>query len=265
MLRDVDCTQVPDYLKASFGCATDTYTPCAAQADQQTAPIDAQAYDLAKTWNPSGYYDPETLRAMVAKQQMLVQAAYQTLANAASSCANAPGCQSGDLLGSKKDDLDGVNAQALTYIAAVDSAEQSASAAVQTVYVIAPGVKTWILDSLNAVSAATHAASVVACQMPWWASALGALVAFGDALVAFCKSVLGVAVDVAKTAIATGKAIGQTVYEGIGITAWVISNLPVIAGVAVLAAVGWYGYKHRVAFKTHSSRPALGRARARRR
>jgi len=227
----------------------DTYSDCAAQADQQTAPIDAQTYDIAQNWHPSGYYDPEALRDIVTKQQALITSAQSTLAQAIVDCTNAVGCGSVADLNDSSDLLNTVSVQAQNYLDAITNAEQSLSAAVQTVYVIAPGVKTWVEDTLTYVSSAMHNASVVECQMPWWASALGALVNLAADFVAACKVVLGVAADVAQAAIDTGKAVGVAAAETVSIIAWTIANLPLVTGFLVLGVLGVWGYRHRNAIK----------------
>lgn len=236
-----------------------SYDGCKAGADQATASLDSMTGKgtALAAWQPSPYWDPETLRAIVTKGQTLLSSAYDALTNAANSCIQNIACPSGNisLLNSNRDQLNDATNQSQNYLAAIDSAESSLQGAVQTVYVQAPSVKVWVEDVIVYSQNAMHAAYVVACMDPWWAQAWSALVALANDYLAFVTSALGVAKDVAEAAIAAGQAAYTVAKESLGFLAWVTTHPWTVAGVLVAIAGGAIAFARRDQIRALVHRP----------
>ncbi len=227
----------------------DAYDDCKAGADQSTAQLDAmygKGSPLAM-WSPSDYWDPEALRAIVTKGQAVLSAAYAAIAQAKQSCIENISCPQNNmsLLDAKYDRLTDPTTQSQNYLAAIDSAEQSAAAAVQTVYVKAPNVKVWAEDVFEMASEAMSAAYVVSCMKPWWASAWSGLVTVANDFLAVVTTSLGVAKDVVDAAVAAGQAVYQVAKESAGFLRWLTQNAWPITGVVALGLAGFAAYRHR--------------------
>ncbi len=164
---------------------------CLDQANAQMAPFDAKTNDLAKNWQPTGFYRPEEIRTLVRSTLDVTQQAYATLTKAAQE-PNA----SGDSITRASDDLARSGQRSMTYLQAATQAEQQGIQLVN-----APGFKTWVTDTLNAASSAMVTASVVACITPWWVDALATFQVVFDKAWSVAKQVVGAVLAIGQTAL----------------------------------------------------------------
>lgn len=215
---------------------------CVAQSNQTTQPIDDQVYDLAQNWQPSGYYEPEMIRQGVAAVQAVLSQAFDILNQAQLACQKAPGCEFptwSDRYGA----LLNVTNQSKDYLATCDQAETSAAAVLKTPYIVAPDFKKWTLDALGAASNAIGDSVVVACVMPWWASAIVGLMNAVGAAATVLRNIAGVAADAVNVAVQTGKAVAQTIKGTFDFLAFVTTWWPL--GLLLAVGVGYGVYRHR--------------------
>lgn len=173
-------------LTTEGGTKTET-NACLAEANQQTASLDAKATDLSKNWKPSGFYSVTQVqqlvsgvadilnRGILAGQQALADAISDEWDNSIKSLVT--GCQ-----------------KRLASGAAYTQAAQAAQASGATVN--APGLKDYVVTCMTHASSTINAAYVAACQRPWWVGVYKAFATAFNALWALAKAIVGVAVDV---------------------------------------------------------------------
>ena len=204
-----------DWLDDILGRTPSEESQCLDQANSQVAPFDAKINDLARNWNPTGFYTPDEIRTLVRSTLTTTSQAYDSLMKAAQE-PNA----SGDSITRASDDLSRAGQRSMDYLQAATQAEQQGIRLVN-----APGFKRWITDTMNAGSSAMVTAAVVACITPWWVGALAAFQTVFDKAWAAVKAVTGAVL-----------AIGETVLK-------VASDLPelydTLKWVAVAGGVYW--------------------------
>lgn len=213
-----------------------TYTDCSAQADSQTQPIDDLSYHVGQTWQPTGYFSPDSIRQVVAKQLEVVRQSQNAIDAAMSSATT----DQVDLLKSAQDNLFADGQQANNYLAAANTADSAG-----TGIVYAPNLKSWVTLTLTHSSSASHAASVVRCMEPSWIVALQAIIGVCTEFANLVMSIPGLALDAVQTAVQAGQAVVKSVEAGVGFLAWVTTHLPWILGGVVILAVGLLVFKHR--------------------
>lgn len=162
---------------------------CLDQANQQTAPFDAKIDDLAKNWQPTGFYTPDDIRSLVKQALAVVQQAQATLNQAA-----AEPSASQDSVMRATDDLGRAGSRSLDYLQAATQAEQQGIRVVN-----APGLKRWVTDTLGSASSAMVTASVIGCITPWWVGALAAFQSVFDKAWSAIRSVAGAALAIGET------------------------------------------------------------------
>lgn len=235
---------------AATGQDTSTYTSCSAQADADPryTTIDAQLQTVAN-WTPqSDYFNPSDIQSLVSQQQNLINQALAYIGSVGSSCAVAPGCESGSLVSQMQSNLgpgSDVANGAAQLLAAASQAQSSLSAVVKQGYVQITGLKTWIQNSLQAVEQAIHAGLVIECQMPGWASLAGVVISAFTSFVNFVMSIVAVAATVVQNAVTAGAAVVNVAGNVGGALDWILSNLPIASGLVILGVGGYYAYKHR--------------------
>ena len=200
----------------------DLIDDCTAEGPKQTPDADAKIENLAKTWNPTGFYTPAQIRTLVGSVLTANRGAWDQVELAMSNTIETQM----DILRQQVRDLSRVGQQALNYLQAAKEAEaQGASVA-------APELKMWVLFSLNTGTQATQVAYVAMCVRPGalalmrmvlgsWAAAVGTVVDVA-------KKIAGVAVDLVKR---TVKAVEGT-FDLLG---WLMKwGPPATIGLAVL-------------------------------
>ena len=183
---------------------------CVDQANAATAPLDATIADVARNWNTNVLNSPTDV-------QKAVSSALALVSSASDAVGSAP--DAGNQRAQALDTIYQQGQKAQVYVAAVAQAN-----ATGTTVINAPGLKQWVLDTMNAASQALVTASVLDCNMPWLASAIIAIQPYLDDLGTVVKSIANVAV-----------AVGQTVLKVAGDLPqiWTIVKWGAIVGGAV--------------------------------
>lgn len=193
---------------------------CLADANQYTADLDAKIGTLASSWNPSGYYTPDQIKALVASVMSVVTSAREAVAAASSRSGLSDSAQTN--LQQSIDDLARGEARSQDYLTAAAS---SGGATIG-----APGMKTWVLQTMNAASSAFVTAHVVTCEQPWWVSYVAKFLGIVGAAVNAIIKIVGVAIKV-------GEAVLNVAASG----AELLGNLmPILkwGGLALVAFLG---------------------------
>lgn len=164
---------------------------CLDQANAAVAPLDARTSDLAKNWNPTGFYKPDEIRGLVKSTLQVTQQAYDALTKAAAE-PNA----SGDSISRAADDLGRAGQRSLDYLQAATDAEKQGIPLVN-----APGFKRWITDTMGSASSAMVTAAVVGCITPWWVGALTTFMQAVDVLYQQAKQTVGAVLAIGQTAL----------------------------------------------------------------
>lgn len=164
---------------------SDTST-CLAQANAVTAPFDQKVDDLARNWNPSGFYTPSDIRSIVSSVMATIIQAQASLDRAGQE-PNA----SQESVRRATDDLTNAGKRSLDYLQAATQAEAQRTRAVNAV-----GLKRWVTNSLGAASSAMVTASVIGCITPWWVGALATFQAVFDKAWAVVKAVVGTVLQI---------------------------------------------------------------------
>lgn len=164
---------------------------CIDQANAAVAALDARTNDLAKNWAPTGFYTTADIRSLVSSTMAVVQQGYAALNQAATS-ANA----SQDSITRATDDLARAGGRSLDYLQAAQTADQQNLRTVN-----APGLKTWVTNTMGAASSAMVTASTISCMEPWWLGAMATAQAAFDALWSVAKQVVGAVLAIGETAL----------------------------------------------------------------
>lgn len=156
---------------------------CVINANQSpaVADIDAKTTDLAKNWNPTGYFTPDEV-------DTIVEQIRHADATAAAQVILAPKSTS---------DADQAVKQALAYLTRndtrgqvyTDAANQARQQGVRAVY--APGLKAWVTNSLVNISQAYATMAALSCQVTWLDAAAAAITTVWNAVKAIGGVVLG--------------------------------------------------------------------------
>lgn len=162
---------------------------CLDTANATVAPFDAAITDMAKNWNPTGFYTSQDVRDVVSSAMAVVTAAQ----NAVSQAAAEPNA-SQDSVMRATDDLANAGAKSLDYLQAANAIDA------QGIRVInAPGFKRWVTDTLGAASSAIVTAAVIGCITPWWVGALATFQSAFDAVRAVVTKVVGAVIAIGET------------------------------------------------------------------
>lgn len=162
--------------KEELGCLKDANSTPAVQD------IDAKTLDLAKNWNPTGYYTAADIQAVYTSTMDAITKGRAALITAVMSTSDAQG----------------VVAEATGKL--VKAAERGALypqaiAAAHGAVINAPGLKQWVLDSLLDVSNAFVTVAVLFCRSTWLDTAAGII----SAVWGVVKRIVGIALKIGDT------------------------------------------------------------------
>jgi hypothetical protein len=192
---------------------------CLDEANAKVAGLDARTSELAKTWKPTGFYTPDQIGTIISETLKITSAATSTLATAPLSTNDAKAMKSQAIM-----DVQKKAQQSLNYTAAAVKARENGSNVVD-----APGLKQWVLSTMNAASSALVTASVLECQMTWLANAIIKFQTIFDAAASVIKRVAGIVIKLGQVAV-------KAVEEGIDLVGML---LPVAKWGAVAFAVAF--------------------------
>ncbi len=172
--------------------------------------------NLDATWNPTGFYPPDDVRSVIGSTMEL-----EALGRAAIDKVQIEVHVRTDLLNRARDGLDRAGARAIDYL---DAAREADSKSIRLVN--APGLKQWVIDTMNAASAALIVGQAVDCLKPWWLSALEAYQeAFDVAIthvVSVAGSVLAVGENAVKVAFSLLEHLNLLILAGLGVGGYLI-------------------------------------------
>lgn len=174
---------------------------CIDQANAQTAPFDAKIDDLAKNWNPTGFYTTADIRSIVSQAMATVQQGQATI-NQAAAEPNA----SQDSVMRATDDLARAGSRSLDYLQAATQADQQGLRVVN-----APGLKRWVTDTMASASSAMVTAATIGCITPWWVDALAAFQTAFDAAWTVIGKIAGALLQIGETALVVADNLGTII------------------------------------------------------
>lgn len=192
---------------------------CLNQANMSSAvvAIDSQVSNLAKTWNPTGFYSPADVNKLFSVISTAIAQARIPLATAPFTTSDA-----GMVIKQAGHDLDRALDKGQVFVDKMAEAQRAGISVID-----APGMKMWVLQSLNAVSSAYVTVAALQCRKTWLDTAAG----WVASAVAAVKAVVGVVIKAGETAL-------KVVDSTIGVTAAVAKYLPW----AALALASYFVY-----------------------
>jgi hypothetical protein len=170
-----------------MSCLTDANMSSAVSA------LDAQTLNLAKTWNPTGFYSAADVNKLYTTVSTLIAQARIPLATAPFTTSD-----SDMVVKQAGHDLDRALTKGQAYLDAMQQAQARGLATID-----APGMKMWVLNSLNAVSSAYVTVAALQCRKTWLDTAAGWIAS----AIAAIKSVIGVILKAGELAL---KVAGDT-------------------------------------------------------
>lgn len=196
--------------------STPSSAACIEQANADLKPFDDRINELARTWNPTGFYTVPEIRQLVGSTIAVIYKGQGAIDTAASSVNTF-----GDSLTRATSDLQRQVDRSLDYLDAANKAE-----AAGTRLVNAPGLKRWVLDANASASSAMTTAAVVGCMSPAWASVVQAYRDMFDVMIATTRAtgaaLLTAGEAVVKTAVSAYDAVPY-VKLGLGaLGAWLV-------------------------------------------
>jgi hypothetical protein len=172
------------------------------------AALDAQVSNLAKTWNPTGFYTAADVNKLYATINTAVSQARIPLATAPFTTSDAD-----MVIKQAGHDLDRALAKGQVFVNAMAAAQKAGISTID-----APGMKMWVLYSLNAVSSAYVTVAALQCRSTWLDTAAGWIAS----AVAAVRAVVGVVIKAGQTAL-------KVVESTIDVTGAVSKYLPWVA------------------------------------
>lgn len=172
---------------------------CLDQANALVAPMDAKIDDLARNWQPTGFYTPADVRDVIGATMKVVLQAQATLDQ-----ARAEPNASQESLIRASNDLTRAGQRSLDYLQSASDADAQDIGALE-----APDLKKWVTNTLASASSALVTASVVSCIRPWWVGALAVFQAYFDIAWSVAKRLVGVAIAAGDTVLKVAEDIPQ--------------------------------------------------------
>lgn len=191
---------------------------CMAAANAASAQLLAKASDVSKNWQPTGLYSLEQAKGLVQWTLAMLSSASSAIEQTVAD-PTAPGDR--DALRIKTAAVQRKMSDATTFTAAIGAAMQRSISVLD-----APGLKTWIVNSMIVAADGVTAAHYVACQRPWWVGALSAFMAAFDKVWGMTKQILGVAADLGMAVLKIPDTVSQV---------WTLVKWGSIAAIAVWA------------------------------
>lgn len=196
---------------------------CRAAADAQSASLLAKASDVSKNWNPTGLYSRQQLQSIVQLTLAMLTSASNTLEKASAE-PMASGAR--DALRIVRSSITGKFQESTKFTAAIGQAMQKGIDVLD-----APGLKSWVVNSMIQAANGISAAHYVLCQVPWFVSALAAFQSAFDRVWGVVKQVAGVAVELGQAVLKIPDTVGQiwTIAKWASIAilgVWAYENVP---------------------------------------
>lgn len=192
-----------------------------ANQSQQVQQIDAMTMDLAKNWKPTGFYSPSELATVTQQINGLI-----TQARAAVSVAPQSTSDAQQVILQAIANLDKATGNLALYTAAIATARANGTTAIN-----APGLKTWVTNSLVDISQAFTTAAVLECRTTWLDTALAIFTTAYNIL----KRIAGLAIKFADTVLK----VADDVLGLYDVLKWGA------IGVGALYAIKWLGKMRR--------------------
>lgn len=162
------------------------FKECDTRADADHASLFAKANDLAKNWNPTGYYTPDEVTEVVRATYAVLQQASDVLDQTDKEIPQRDwgGEESGyaHSIGLKRADLHRKFREGTVF---VDAVREAKAQGIQLLDVT--GLKRWVVNSMLDAASSIYASSLLMCIMPWWMGALGAMAEVFEHLVEIAK------------------------------------------------------------------------------
>ncbi len=156
-----------------------------ANATPAVKEIDAKTLDLAKNWNPTGYYTAADIQTVYTSTMDAITKGRAALMSAVMSTSDAE-----QVVAEATNKLVTSTERAALYTQAIAAAQASGSTVIN-----APGLKQWVLDSLLNVSNAYVTVAVLFCRSTWLDTAAAVI----SAVWAVVKRVIGIALKIGDT------------------------------------------------------------------
>ena len=175
---------------SGIGGQSGDQTACIAQANTQTASLDAKIANLASTWNPSGYYTPDQMSQVVTQTLALLSSAIDQVNAAPNSTSDSQMALANelDLLGQR-------STEGTVFIAS------AAQAKTQGVNLDSPGLKSWVIRAMQQASNSLVTAYTLECALGPLGQAVQVVEAAADTLISYLKTVAGVIATLAQDAL----------------------------------------------------------------
>lgn len=196
---------------------------CRAAADAKSADLEAKASDISKNWNPTGLYSRSQMQNIVQTTLAMLTSASNTMEKASAE-PMAQGAR--DALRIARSSVTGKFHESLKFTAAIGQAMK------QGIEVIdAPGLKSWVVNSMIQAANGISAAHYVLCQVPWFVTAMAAFQAAFDKVWGVVKQVAGVAAELGQAVLKIPDTVSQlwTMAKWASIVvigAWAYEELP---------------------------------------
>jgi hypothetical protein len=190
-----------DDLLQQGGIPTES-SQCLDQANAQVAPFEGKIADMDKTWNPTGFYTPADLRQVVSSTLSVVQQGYAALSQAMQQASSSS-------LNEANAELSKASGNSMDYLNAAKEAESKGVATVN-----APGLKRWVISTMQSASNAIVAGAVTSCMEPWWLSAVAAFQQAFDVAWQVIKQVAGAVLKLGEVALKVPDLLDDIVTYG---------------------------------------------------
>lgn len=167
--------------------ASNVETGCLNQANQSAAVVDTDAKidDLARNWNPTGYYSPADIYTAMKSVTDAITSARAALIGAVLSTSDAA-----QQVAQAQAYLNRSTERAAVYTAAIANAKASGISAIN-----APGLKQWVLESMVNVGQAFTTVAMLQCNSSWLDTAASVL----SAVWGVVKRIAGIVLKVGET------------------------------------------------------------------
>lgn len=193
----------------------------AATTSPQVTQIDAMTMELAKNWNPTGFYSPADLSTVTQQINGLIGQARVAVSAAPQSTSDAQ-----QVILQAIANLDKSSANLALYTAAIATARANGTTAIN-----APGLKTWVTNSLVDISQAFTTVAVLECRMTWLDTAVAIFTTAYNVL----KRIVGLVIKAADTVLK----VADDVLGLYDVLKWGA------IGVGALYAIQWLGKMRR--------------------